>query len=83
MKISVIGIGLVGRPIAQNLIKAGHSVCVYNRTPERAEALRAEGATVATSVAQACEAEVIITMLANDEAVEAVVFESVSRLLTY
>jgi 3-hydroxyisobutyrate dehydrogenase-like beta-hydroxyacid dehydrogenase len=76
MRISVIGIGAMGGPIAQNLIKAGQSVLVYNRTLERAEALRRAGATVATSIAQACQSDVVITMLANDAAVEAVVFES-------
>ena len=77
MMISVIGIGAMGRPIARNLLKVGHSVCVYNRTPGRGEALREDGAMVATSVARACKAEVSsITVLADDAAVEAVIFES-------
>jgi len=49
-------------------------VIVYNRSPGKSEQLHAHGAKVATSVAEACQAEVVFTMLSNDEAVEAVVF---------
>jgi 3-hydroxyisobutyrate dehydrogenase-like beta-hydroxyacid dehydrogenase len=76
MRIGIIGTGAMGRPIAQKLLTAGHSVVVYNRTPERAEALRSRGAEIAMSVTELCKAEVIITMLADDTAVNAVVFES-------
>ena len=76
MNVSVIGIGAMGRPIAQNLLKAGHGVLVYNRNAQRAEPLRSGGAVVATSIAQACDAEVVITMLPDDAAVEGLVLES-------
>jgi 3-hydroxyisobutyrate dehydrogenase-like beta-hydroxyacid dehydrogenase len=65
----------MGAAMARNLIRAGHQMAVYNRTPEKAEALAAEGARVATSPADACrDAEAVITMLADDAAVAGVVF---------
>ena len=60
--------------MARNLIKAGHDVTVWNRSPGKAEALAAEGATLADSPAQAAAGEVVHTMLADDKAVEAVTF---------
>lgn len=70
MKIGFIGIGNMGEPMARNLIRAGHEVTVYNRTRQRADALRQEGARVAASPAEAAaEAHVMITMLADDQAV--------------
>jgi 3-hydroxyisobutyrate dehydrogenase-like beta-hydroxyacid dehydrogenase len=59
--------------MASNLLKAGHHVTVYNRTPAKAEALIAQGAQIATSIAEACRGDAVITMLANDKAVESVV----------
>jgi 3-hydroxyisobutyrate dehydrogenase-like beta-hydroxyacid dehydrogenase len=76
MRIGFIGIGAMEQPIAVNLLKAGYSVVVYNRTPARAEALRPAGAIVARSVREACQADVVMTMLSDDPAVEAVVFQS-------
>jgi 3-hydroxyisobutyrate dehydrogenase-like beta-hydroxyacid dehydrogenase len=66
-------VGPHGERYAANLVKAGHDVTVYNRTPAKAEALIALGATAAASVADACRGDAVITMLANDEAVESVV----------
>ena len=74
MKIGVIGLGNMGRGIAMNLIKAGHEVTVWNRSPDKAQALVAEGATLADDPASAAQGEVVITMLADDAAVEAVTF---------
>jgi 3-hydroxyisobutyrate dehydrogenase-like beta-hydroxyacid dehydrogenase len=64
----------MGLPMARNLLRAGHDVTVYNRTRERAEELRGEGAKVASTPAEACVGEIVFTMLADDAAVEAVVF---------
>jgi 3-hydroxyisobutyrate dehydrogenase-like beta-hydroxyacid dehydrogenase len=75
MKLGFIGLGQMGAGMAANLLKAGHEVTVYNRSPGKAQALSALGARVATRVADACRAEVIITMLANDDAVQSVVFD--------
>jgi 3-hydroxyisobutyrate dehydrogenase-like beta-hydroxyacid dehydrogenase len=73
MRVGFIGLGNMGAAMAGNLLKAGHEVTVYNRTPEKARALAAKGGTVAATVSQACRGEAVITMLANDEAVESVV----------
>ena len=75
MKVGFIGLGNMGSAIACNLIKAGHYLTVYNRTRSRAEALTSVGARVAeTPVEAAANAEVLITMLADDAAVEDVIF---------
>ena len=70
MKVGVIGLGNMGAGMAANLLKAGHDVTVYNRSPEKAEALVAEGASAAGSVADACRGDAVMTMLAHDAAVE-------------
>ena len=74
MKVGFIGLGHMGAAMAANLIKAGHEVTVYNRTPAKVESLVAQGAHAASSVAGACDGDAVMTMLANDEAVESVVF---------
>jgi len=73
MDVGFIGLGQMGSGMAANLLKAGHHVTVYNRTPARAEALVAQGATAAASIGEACRGDAVITMLANDDAVESVV----------
>jgi 3-hydroxyisobutyrate dehydrogenase-like beta-hydroxyacid dehydrogenase len=61
----------MGSGIARNLLKAGHTLVVYNRTRSRAEELRPLGATVADTPGEAAaRAEALITMLADDHAVE-------------
>jgi 3-hydroxyisobutyrate dehydrogenase-like beta-hydroxyacid dehydrogenase len=75
MKIAFIGLGNMGAPMAANLRRAGHELVVYNRTPDRAAPLAAQGARVARSPREAAAGvEVLITMLADDAAVEAVMF---------
>jgi 3-hydroxyisobutyrate dehydrogenase-like beta-hydroxyacid dehydrogenase len=76
MDVGFIGLGRMGLPMARNLMKAAHRVVVWDRTPTRAEALRDEGAEIADSPAGACKADIVITMLANDDAVEEVVLGS-------
>ena len=73
MRVGFIGLGHMGAAMAANLVKAGHEVTVYNRTPDRTRALAAVGARVATRVSDASRGDAVMTMLANDEAVEAVV----------
>ncbi|MCV7117351.1 6-phosphogluconate dehydrogenase [Mycobacterium nebraskense] len=75
MDIGFIGLGKMGRGMAVNLLKAGHRVTVYNRSPDKAEALVQQGAAAARNVADACNAEVVFTMLADDRAVEGVAFD--------
>lgn len=74
MQVGFIGLGQMGTGIAANLIKAGHEVTVYNRTRSKSDALGAQGAKVAASPGDACKGEAVFTMLADDKAVEAVVF---------
>jgi 3-hydroxyisobutyrate dehydrogenase-like beta-hydroxyacid dehydrogenase len=74
MDVGLIGLGGMGTGLAKNLLRAGHRVTVYNRTQSRAEALRADGATVAATPAEACRAGIVMTMLADDAAVESQVF---------
>ncbi|MGB2671057.1 MAG: NAD(P)-dependent oxidoreductase [Candidatus Acidiferrum sp.] len=74
MEAGLIGLGNMGSGIAKNLLRAGHGVTVYNRTREKAEALRADGAIVAASVAEACRSEIVFTMVADDAALESLVF---------
>lgn len=74
MDAALVGIGRMGSGIAKSLLRAGHRIIVYNRTRERAEALRPLGASVAASVREACRTEVLFTMVADDAALEALVF---------
>src|SRR5512133_806761 len=76
MKVGFVGLGHMGSGIAANLLKSGHALTVYNRTRSRAEPLQSLRATVVNTPGEAAAgAEVIFTMLADDRAVEAVVFE--------
>jgi 3-hydroxyisobutyrate dehydrogenase-like beta-hydroxyacid dehydrogenase len=74
MNIGFIGLGNMGHGMATNLLKAGHQITVYNRSPGKAEALVQQGATAARNVAEASAGEVVFTMLSDDEAVENVAF---------
>ena len=74
MNVGFIGLGHMGVEMARNLLKAGHSVAVYNRTRGRAEALASAGARVAGDVGEACHNDVVISMLADDDAVAGVAF---------
>jgi len=75
MNLAFIGLGKMGTGIARNLLRAGHSLTVYNRSREKAQALAGEGARVATSPADACrDAEAVMTMVSDDHALEEVVF---------
>jgi 3-hydroxyisobutyrate dehydrogenase-like beta-hydroxyacid dehydrogenase len=74
MEIGFIGLGSMGEPMARNLIKAGHTLKVYNRTRSRAEAMVGEGASAAETPAAACTSGVVASMLADDAALQEVVF---------
>jgi 3-hydroxyisobutyrate dehydrogenase-like beta-hydroxyacid dehydrogenase len=73
MDVGFIGLGRMGAGMAGNLLRAGHRVTVFNRTPAKAEALVTQGANAAVSIAEACQGDAVITMLANDQAVHSVV----------
>ena len=74
MKIGFLGLGQMGSGIAANLLKAGHELSVYNRSISKTAALVAQGATLAKTPAEACQGDVVFSMLADDPAVEAAVF---------
>ena len=74
MKVGFIGLGHMGSGMAASLIKAGHDVTVYNRTSSKADDLVRKGAVAASRIAEACAGDAVITMLANDAAVEEVVY---------
>jgi 3-hydroxyisobutyrate dehydrogenase-like beta-hydroxyacid dehydrogenase len=74
MKVGLIGLGNMGSGMAAKLLKGGHEVTVYNRTSSKAQALVAQGARYAAQPADACSGDAVITMLADDSAVESVVF---------
>ncbi|MBX6330321.1 MAG: NAD(P)-dependent oxidoreductase [Gemmatimonadaceae bacterium] len=73
MDIGFIGLGAMGRPMAANLVRAGHTVRVWNRSPGPAEALAEIGATPVREAADAFAGDAVITMLADDAALRAVV----------
>jgi 3-hydroxyisobutyrate dehydrogenase-like beta-hydroxyacid dehydrogenase len=74
MQIGFIGLGRMGSGMVANLLRAGHAVTVYNRTRAKAEALTAHGAKVAATPAEASKGAAVLTMLANDAALEHVVY---------
>jgi 3-hydroxyisobutyrate dehydrogenase-like beta-hydroxyacid dehydrogenase len=74
MDVGFIGLGNMGGAIARNLVKAGHAVSVWNRSPDKIAPLVEAGAKKASTPAEAAGGAVVFTMLANDEAVEAVTF---------
>jgi len=70
VKIAYLGLGIMGRPMAMNLVKAGHDVTVWNRTPRNLQ-----GARTAASPAEASkDAEVVWICVTDTKAVEAVLF---------
>lgn len=74
-KIGFIGLGIMGGPMAANILKAGYDLMVYNRTMEKANFLAAAGAQVApTPAALTAWADVIILMLTGPEAIDAVIY---------
>ncbi|MDR3746891.1 MAG: NAD(P)-dependent oxidoreductase [Acidobacteriota bacterium] len=77
MKVAFLGLGNMGAHMARHFLRAQHDVTVWNRTASKAEGLRAEGAKLAKSAGEAAHsADVVITMLADDHAVELAVLHS-------
>ena len=74
MQIGFIGIGLMGFPMAKNLLKSGYKLKAFNRSQDKAERLKEFGAELSTSIKDAVtSSDVIITMLTDDVAVEKVI----------
>lgn len=73
-RVGFIGLGLMGLPMARNVLRAGYELTVYNRTAARAEPLVAEGARQAATPAEvAHRSDVVVTMVTDSPDVEAVV----------
>ena len=73
-RIGFIGLGIMGKPMARNLIKAGYSLVLYNRSQEPVHELVAAGGTAASSAKEVAEKSgVVITMLPDSPDVEQVV----------
>ncbi|MFE4801185.1 NAD(P)-dependent oxidoreductase [Streptomyces sp. NPDC056708] len=70
MTVGFIGLGAMGRGMAANLVRAGHRVRVWNRSPQPVAALVEQGAEAADDLAAAFDASVVVSMLANDDIVE-------------
>jgi 3-hydroxyisobutyrate dehydrogenase-like beta-hydroxyacid dehydrogenase len=78
--VGLIGVGNMGTAVAERLLEAGFSVTVFNRTPEKAEALAARGANVAASPAELLDqVEVLLTSLADDDALLEVAGDAVAH----
>jgi 3-hydroxyisobutyrate dehydrogenase-like beta-hydroxyacid dehydrogenase len=72
MDVGFLGLGHMGKAIATNLIRAGHRLCVWNRSADTARVLAAIGAQIAPEPAATARGEVLMSMLADDDALRAV-----------
>ena len=80
-KIGFVGLGIMGRPMAKNLIEAGHNLVLYNRTKGKAEELSGDSSTVADSPREVAErSDIVVTMLPDSPDVEEVVAGKVGVL---
>ena len=75
MKVGFLGLGAMGAAMAANLLKAGHEVTVWNRSPAAAQPLATLGAAVVSAPADAVHGEAVLSMLANDDAVRGVILD--------
>jgi 3-hydroxyisobutyrate dehydrogenase len=74
-RVAFLGLGTMGLPMAGRVLGAGHPLCAWNRTPGRADALVARGATTARTAAEATRgAQIVITMLSDPAALTDVLF---------
>ena len=84
MQIGFVGLGPMGEPMARRLLDTGHTLTVFNRTAARGDKLVERGARRAlTAAGAAAEAEIVFSMLANDEAAESLVLgpDGIARML--
>ncbi|MDO1527805.1 NAD(P)-dependent oxidoreductase [Fulvimonas sp. R45] len=75
MKVGFLGLGAMGGAMAANLLKAGHDVTVWNRSSAATQPLAALGAAVVREPADAARGDAVLSMLANDAAVRAVILD--------
>lgn len=74
MKIGFIGLGAMGAGVARNLLKSGHEVTVWNRSPGPVDAIVKDGAKAAVGIEDTLKGDIVFSMMANDAALEAVGF---------
>ena len=79
-RVTLVGLGAMGSGMAKRLLAAGFDLAVYNRTRDKATALAADGARVAGSVRDAADADIVLLSLADEQAVDEVLF---GELVTY
>lgn len=81
--VGFIGLGIMGEPMALNLVKAGYQMTVYNRTPEKAEPLKKAGAKVAATPAEAArDADYVVSIVSDSAASEEVLLGTEGVLQT-
>lgn len=84
VEVGFVGLGIMGQPMALNLARSGRPLVVWNRSPHRVEPLRAAGARVAASPAEVfSSADVVILMLANGDAIDAVLERRTDRFAAH
>lgn len=76
MNVAFLGLGHMGLPMARSIASAGHSLAVYNRSTGRAESMSGLARVARTPADAVVSADAVITMLADDRAVEGIVFSS-------
>jgi 3-hydroxyisobutyrate dehydrogenase-like beta-hydroxyacid dehydrogenase len=76
MQIGFIGLGAMGKAMVEALLEKGHAVTVWNRSPGPAVELTAQGAKVAATIDEALQGDVLLSMLAHDDAVRGVLVDS-------
>ena len=77
LKIGFIGTGLMGLPMAKNILKAGYNLKAFNRSQNKAAPLKDQGAEISNSIKEAVsDSDVVITMLTDDTAVDEIMSSS-------
>ena len=77
IKIGFIGTGLMGLPMAKNILKAGYNLKAFNRSKNKATPLKDQGAEISSSIKEAVsDSDVVITMLTDDNAVDEIMSSS-------
>jgi 3-hydroxyisobutyrate dehydrogenase-like beta-hydroxyacid dehydrogenase len=84
MRVGFVGIGVMGKPMASNILKSGYELMCYNRTKEKISDLRAKGALVADSVEELINwSDIIIFMLTTPEIIESTLIKNINDLTIY
>lgn len=74
MRVGFVGLGRMGSGMVERLLAAGHAVTVHNRTPEKTRPLASQGAIIAKEIADTCGGDAVVTVLADDAALDGVAF---------